>query len=106
MLAAVAAGTAVEVDGVDMVLVEDWIAAQWPALQAAWAKLRRPPASESFDPSRADFAVARCLWEGGWSMEEAARILLALPGSRAAERGETYALLTATRAANVARRPL
>lgn len=88
----------VEVEGVDMAGVEEWISAQWPALQAAWAKLRRPPAGESFDPSRADFAVARCLWEGGYSAEEVASILCALPGSRARERGRAYALRTAVKA--------
>jgi hypothetical protein len=87
-----------EVPGVDMVLVEEWISAQWPALQAAWAKLRRPPAGESFDPSRADFAVARCLWEGGYSAEDVATILCGLPGSRARERGRAYAFRTAIRA--------
>lgn len=86
-----------EVQGVDMELVEDWIAAQWPALQAAWAKLRQPP-SGSYDPSRADFAVARCLWEGGYSVEDVATILCALPGSRAAERGRAYAVKTAVKA--------
>lgn len=86
------------VEGVDMRSVEEWISAQWPALQAAWAKLRRPPAGESFDPSRADFAVARCLWEGGYTSEEVAAILGALPGSRARERGHAYAMRTAIRA--------
>lgn len=86
------------VEGVDMELVEEWISAQWPALQAAWAKLRRPPGGESFDASRADFAVARCLWEGGYSAEDVASILCALPGSRARERGRPYALRTAIRA--------
>jgi hypothetical protein len=90
-----------QVEGVDMVLVEDWIGAQWPALQAAWAKLRRPPAGESYDASRADFAVARCLWEGGYSPEQIASILCALPGSRAHQRGQPYALRTAIRASQV-----
>lgn len=98
MLAPVAPPGALEVPGVDMGLVEEWISAQWPALQAAWAKLRRPPAGESFDPSRADFAVARCLWEGGYSAEDVASILCALPGSRARDRGRAYALRTAVKA--------
>lgn len=97
MLMPVVASGALDVAGVDMELVEEWISAQWPALQAAWAKLRRPP-SESFDPSRADFAVARCLWEGGYSAEQVASILCALPGSRARERGRAYALRTAVKA--------
>jgi hypothetical protein len=87
-----------QVDGVDMALVEDWMSAQWPALQAAWAKLRRPPRGESFDPSSADFAVARCLWEGGYSADDVTSILCALPGSRARERGRSYALRTALKA--------
>lgn len=98
MIAPVKPAEKLEVDGVDMVLVEEWIGAQWPALQAAWAKLRRPPAGESYDASRADFAVARCLWEGGYSPEQVADILCALPGSRARERGRSYALRTALRA--------
>lgn len=98
MLAPVAVEAHLDVAGVDMALVEEWISTQWPALQAAWAKLRRPPAGESFDPSRADFAVARCLWEGGYSTEDVASILCALPGSRARERGHAYALRTAIKA--------
>lgn len=98
MLAAEPPTGSVDVPGVDMALVEEWISAQWPAMQAAWAKLRRPPAGESFDPSRADFAVARCLWEGGYSADEVADVLCALPGSRARERGRGYALRTAIRA--------
>lgn len=77
---------------------EAWVLLQAPKLQEAWRRLKDAP-SRSFDPSRADFAVARCLWEGGWSPEEAAAVLLALPGSRARERGEAYALKTAVRAA-------
>lgn len=98
MLAPETPGATPAVEGVDMRGVEEWISAQWPALQAAWAKLRRPPAGESFDPSRADFAVARCLWEGGYSAEDVATILCALPGSRARERGHRYALQTALKA--------
>lgn len=103
-LAPVLAGASPEVLGIDMAHVEDWISAQWPALQAAWAKLRRPPAGESFDPSRADFAVARCLWEGGYSADQVATILCALPGSRARERGHGYALRTALKARQEARK--
>ncbi|MFA5861638.1 MAG: bifunctional DNA primase/polymerase [Candidatus Thermoplasmatota archaeon] len=94
---ATAAGPLV-VGGVDMAHLEEWISAQWPALQAAWAKLHRPPDGASFDPSRADFAVARCLWEGGYSAEQVADILCALPGSRARERGRPYAMRTAIKA--------
>ena len=74
-----------------------WIALQAPKLREAWQRLKEPP-SGSFDASRADFAVARCLWEGGWSEAEAVEVLLALPGSRARERGEVYANLTVSRA--------
>lgn len=84
---------------VDMAAIEEWIAAQWPALQASWARLKRP--SGSYDPSKADFAVALCLWEGGYSAEDVAQVLCSLPGSRAAERGHAYALLTARRAAHL-----
>lgn len=83
--------------------VESWIAMQAPKLREAWMRLKKPP-SYSFDASRADFAVARCLWEGGWSVEDAAAILLRLPGSRARERGEAYALKTAVRAARTWKR--
>jgi len=76
---------------------ESWIGLQAPKLQEAWRRLKEPP-SGSFDASRADFAIARCLWEGGWSREDAVVVLLALPGSRARERGEPYAALTVARA--------
>lgn len=76
---------------------EGWIKLQAPKLQEAWRRLKDSPSS-SFDASKSDFAVARCLWEGGWSLEDAAAVLLALPGSRAKERGEGYALQTAARA--------
>lgn len=76
---------------------QEWISLQAPKLQEAWRRLNQAP-SASWDASRADFAVARCLWEGGWSVEEAADVLMALPGSRARERGREYAILTATRA--------
>lgn len=88
---------------VDLGDVEAWISLQAPRLQSAWRRLKEPP-SMSFDASKADFAVARCLWEGGWSIEEAARVLMRLPGSRSLERGEGYALLTAERAASAAPR--
>lgn len=77
---------------------EAWVALQAPKLQEAWRRLKDPP-SHSFDTSRADFAVARCLWEGGWSPDAVVTVLLKLPGSRARERGEAYARLTAERAA-------
>lgn len=76
---------------------EAWVGLQAPKLQDAWRRLKSPP-SGSFDASRADFAIARCLGEGGWSVEDAAAIPLALPGSRARQRGEAYALRTAQRA--------
>lgn len=76
---------------------EAWVLLQAPKLQEAWRKLRGP-VSASFDASRADFAVARSLWEAGWSEEEVVHVLLALPGSRARERGEPYARLTVARA--------
>lgn len=88
----------VEIGAPEVSEAEGWIALQAPKLRAAWDRLKEPP-SHSFDASKADFAVARCLWEGGYSIEEVARILGALPGSRARERGESYARRTAERAA-------
>lgn len=87
-------------DGLDE--AEAWVALQAPKLQEAWRRLKEPP-SLSFDASKADFAVARCLWEAGYSPERVAAILMRLPGSRARERGEAYALLTATRAGRARR---
>lgn len=78
---------------------ETWIARQAPKLQASWQRLKEPP-SYSFDASRADFAIARCLWEAGWSEADVTTLLLRLPGSRARERGEAYAALTVSRAFN------
>ena len=77
--------------------LESWIALQAPKLQEAWGLLREP--TRPFDRSRADFAVARCLWESGRPEEDVVRVLLALPGSKAKERGEAYAVRTAQRAA-------
>jgi hypothetical protein len=82
---------------VDLVHAASWISAQAPRLREAWALLNGDSAVE-FDRSRADFAVARCLWEGGYSPEEVAAVLLGLPSSKARERGESYALRTALRA--------
>jgi site-specific recombinase XerD len=81
----------------DLAEVESWIALQSVKLQAAWGRLRAPP-SMSFDASKADFAVACCLAELGYEPARVAAVLLQLPGSRARERGEPYALLTAERA--------
>lgn len=79
-----------------------WVEMQAPKLQEAWKRLCQP-SSLSFDASKADFAVARCLWEAGWPAEDVARLLLRLPGSRARERGSAYARLTAERAAAIRR---
>lgn len=85
---------------VDLASAAEWISLQAPKLQEHWRVLTQPP-SRSFDASRSDFAVARCLWEGGRSVDEVAAILMRLPGSRAQERGEAYARQTAARAAAV-----
>lgn len=88
-----------EVDeDVDWEFVEGWIGKQAPRLREAWALLRSHEKAR-FDRSRADFAVARCLWEGGYSPQQVAQVLLALPGSKAAERGWEYATRTAQKAA-------
>lgn len=81
--------------------IEDWVALQAPKLREHWRRLNEPP-SRSFDASKSDFAIARCLWESGRDVEEIAAILTRLPGSRARERGETYARQTAARAARAA----
>lgn len=77
--------------------IEEWIALQAPRLREAWRLLRWP--DREFDRSRADFALARCLWEAGHAEEVVVRVLLALPGSKARERGEAYAVRTVRRAA-------
>jgi hypothetical protein len=94
-------GAAIQERAVEMDLreVEDWIALQAPKLQEHWRRLSEPP-SWSFDTSRSDFAVARCLWESGRDVEAIAAILMRLPGSRARERGEAYARQTTARAAS------
>ena len=76
---------------------EEWIALQAPRLREHWRRLTEPP-SASFNASIADFAVARTLWEAGWPAEDVVALLLALPGSRAAGRGEAYARRTVERA--------
>lgn len=87
----------------DWARADEWVALQSAKLQAAWKCLRSGEVDDEFDRSRADFAVARCLWEGGWSAAEIATVLLALPGSKAAERGEEYARKTAARASMMRR---
>lgn len=82
---------------VDWASLEDLIAGQAPKLRAHWALLKEPRGE--FDRSRADFAVARCLWEAGYSVRDIALVLEALPGSKARERGALYATRTAARAA-------
>jgi hypothetical protein len=77
-------------------LIEEWVSAQAPKLRASWALLRKPEGT--FDRSRADFAVSKCLWEGGFAREEIVAALLALPGSKARERGLEYARRTVDRA--------
>lgn len=77
--------------------IESWIGLQATKLQTSWRLLRH--GGGGFDRSRADFAVARCLWEAGYSVDEVAAVLLALPGSKAQERGEPYARRTAMKAA-------
>lgn len=84
---------------VDWVGVEEWISAQAPKLRDSWRALREGAPNETFDRSRADFAIARCLWEAGYSVDEVAAVLQGLPGSKARERGEAYARRTASRAA-------
>lgn len=81
---------------IDWAALDALIGGQSPKLRAHWENLRRP--SGVFDRSRADFALARCLWEAGYSPEQVALILLALPGSKAKERGEAYARRTAIQA--------
>lgn len=74
-------------------LASSWVARQAPKLRSSWEVLLSG-APENFDRSRADFAIARCLWEAGWPAEDVAALLLSLPGSKAAERGEEYARRT------------
>jgi hypothetical protein len=88
---------------IDWDAAEDWVALPAPKLRGSWRVLRAG-APDDFDRSRADFAVARCFFERGDSVDEIAAILLALPGSKARERGAEYALRTATRAASLGAR--
>lgn len=81
---------------IDWDAVENLVSVQSPKLRAHWALLKAP--AGEFDRSRADFAIARCLWEAGYGADEVARILMALPGSKARQRGEAYAVRTAARA--------
>lgn len=84
---------------IDWEALEALVGSQASKLRRHWALLREPRGE--FDRSRADFAVARCLWEAGYELEDIARVLLALPGSKASERGQQYAFRTAARAAGV-----
>lgn len=88
---------------VDLADVEEIVARQARKLREHWAHLKDP--THPFDRSRADFAVARCLWETGYTEAEIAQVLLLLPGSKARERGESYAKRTASKVALVRRRP-
>ena len=88
---------------IDWEQVRSWIRVQSPKLQASWRALEEGARPSGFDRSRADFAVARCLWEGGYPLDDVAAILQSLPGSKARERGADYARRTAARAAAVNR---
>lgn len=81
---------------VDWEQIEAWVALQAPKLRESWRLLRE--GRKEFDRSRADFAVARCLWEAGYANEQIVAVLLTLPGSKARERGEAYAARTVARA--------
>jgi Bifunctional DNA primase/polymerase, N-terminal len=82
-----------------VVEAEERILRQAPKLREKYAILKAGgPTPPGFDRSGADFAIARCLWEAGWSSVDAARFLRRLPGSKARERGWGYALFTARRA--------
>lgn len=88
----------VPADGeIDWAEIEAWVGLQAPKLREAWGLLKEPRGR--FDRSRADFAIARCLWEAGHADESIVQVLLALPGSKARERGEAYAVRTVRRAA-------
>lgn len=75
---------------------------QAPRLAQQWTALRDGTQlmddSGSGTATRADYAIAMCLLEHGACAKEAALVLLSLPGSKAAQRGEHYAIQTATRA--------
>ncbi|MEA3199382.1 MAG: hypothetical protein QOE90_810 [Thermoplasmata archaeon] len=77
---------------------DERIMAQAPKLREKYAILKSGAIPPGFDRSGADFAIARCLWEGGWAPVDAARFLRRLDGSKAKERGWDYAIYTAHRA--------
>ncbi|GEM_PF-6302963 len=87
-----------------VLMAEERIMAQAPKLREKLAILKSGVVPPGFDRSGADFALARCLWEGGWAPVDAARYLRTLAGSKARERGWSYAIHTAHRAAQVVRR--
>lgn len=75
-----------------------WLLRQAPRLRRAWTVLESGAPPSHFDRSRAEFAIALSLAEGGFSQEEAVAVLLALDGGKARERGEDYTLATVRRA--------
>ena len=77
------AGEPIGPEPVDLAAVEAWVLRQAPRLRELWAALKGGPAPPGFDRSGADFAIARCLWEGGFSQGQAVGVLLQLPGSKA-----------------------
>jgi hypothetical protein len=72
-----------------------WVLRQGPAMRERYAILAAGPAPAGFDRSVADYAVARCLAQGGWDAVAIAQFLCGLPGSKARERGWAYAFRTA-----------
>lgn len=80
---------------VDWPAVRAWISQQSERLQAEWIALERGDAG---DRSRAEFAVAVCLAEGGFSQKTAVSVLVGMPGGKARTRGAAYASDTVRRA--------
>lgn len=74
-------------EDVDLEHAAEWVSFQAPKMRRNWAVLMGlADGGQDFDRSKAEFALAACLWEGMWSADDVAGVLLALPRGKARER--------------------
>lgn len=74
-------------DDVDLEHAAEWVSFQAPKMRRNWAVLMgEVDGGPGFDRSRAEYALAACLWEGMWTADDVAGVLMVLPRGKARER--------------------